>query len=280
MSSKVYSIVTDAIIKKMQEGNIPWHRPFNVESPMNYLTRRYYTGINRWLLDAGEYITFTQAKKLGGKVKKGSKSHIVVLFKPAVHGEDKETGEEIYKPAVFKYYREFEINDVDGLESKIEKHDNKKLLSAEEVINNYKDKPEINISSKNNPSYIPTFDIVNMVKMEDCKSSNDYYATLFHELVHSTGNADRLNRFTPDIDTKFGSQDYSKEELIAEIGSAILCNECGISTEGLFDNSVAYVQNWSKVLKEDEGMIVSASSKAEKAVNYILGRNPYKKDNN
>ena len=114
------------------------------------------------------------------------------------------------------------------------------------------------------------------VKNSYCKEQyNDimeFYSTLFHEMVHSTGHKDRLGRLDTGVKlASFGSEDYSKEELIAEIGSAFLMNYIGIETSKTFKNSAAYIQSWLKVLRNDNKFIVSASSKAEKAMKYILG---------
>ena len=100
---------------------------------------------------------------------------------------------------------------------------------------------------------------------------NEYYSTTFHELTHSTGHKNRLDRLETGAVASFGSETYSKEELVAEIGSATLMNVTGIETPKTFKNSTAYIQNWLQVLKNDNKFIVSASSKAEKAVNFIIG---------
>ena len=106
---------------------------------------------------------------------------------------------------------------------------------------------------------------------EQYKVINEYYSTTFHEITHSTGHQNRLNRLQSGQVAAFGSEEYSKEELVAEIGSAALMNLLGIETIKTFRNTAAYIQSWLNVLKNDNKFIVSASSKAEKAVNFILG---------
>ena len=106
---------------------------------------------------------------------------------------------------------------------------------------------------------------------EQYQEISEYYSTTFHELTHSTGHKNRLNRLESGAVASFGTETYSKEELVAEIGSASLMNLLGIETIKSFRNSTAYIQNWLQVLRNDNKFIVSASSKAEKAVNYILG---------
>ena len=106
---------------------------------------------------------------------------------------------------------------------------------------------------------------------EQYSNISEYYSTTFHELVHSSGSKNRLNRLETSNLASFGSETYSKEELVAEIGSASILNYLGIETKGTFQNSASYIESWLQVHRNDNKFIVSASSKAEKAVNYILG---------
>ena len=114
--------------------------------------------------------------------------------------------------------------------------------------------------------------MIHLPLFEQFKNSNEYYSTAFHESVHSTMKESRCNRTEERKDklVAFGSDEYSKEELVAELGSASIMNIIGIETSRSFRNSSAYIQNWLSVLKNDVKFIVSASSKAEKAVKYIL----------
>ena len=117
--------------------------------------------------------------------------------------------------------------------------------------------------------YRPSTDSITLPHMAQFSATAEYYSTAFHELTHSTGHAKRLNRL--DSTAYFGSEAYSKEELIAEIGASVLVNVAGLETAKSFHNSTAYIQNWLQVLKGDKRFIVSASGKAEKAVGLILG---------
>ena len=119
----------------------------------------------------------------------------------------------------------------------------------------------------NRAFYSPSEDSVTVPAMEQYDIVEEYYSTLFHETTHSTGHASRLNR---DMTGHFGSDSYSKEELVAELGAAFLVQKCGMDSAKAFKNSVAYIQSWSKKFKEDKKLIVSAASKAEKAVKFIL----------
>lgn len=174
-----------------------------------------------------------------------------------------------------KYYNVFHISQVEGVEP-LEKpqQNNDPIAEAEEVKENYKNRELIDIRERvtNDAFYSPLSDYINVPCINQYENVEEFYSTLFHEMVHSTGHKKRLGRF--DESTKlahFGSEDYSKEELVAEIGSATLMNIVGIETEHSFRNSAGYIQSWLSVLRNDNRFIVSASSKAEKAVKYILG---------
>ena len=118
--------------------------------------------------------------------------------------------------------------------------------------------------------YRPSTDSITLPLLAQFKETAEYYSTAFHELTHSTGHSTRLNRL--DKTAYFGSEAYSKEELIAEIGAAALVNHAGLETANSFRNSAAYVQNWLKILRDDKRFIVSAAGRAEKAVNLILNQ--------
>ena len=119
-----------------------------------------------------------------------------------------------------------------------------------------------------NPRYLPRKDKIEIQSIDNFKTSDDYYASLFHECIHATGHSSRLSRVGIKDKIQFGSENYSKEELIAECGASFLCNISGI--EKTIDNHSAYIQNWLQVLKNDNRMILIASSQAQKACDYIL----------
>ena len=120
--------------------------------------------------------------------------------------------------------------------------------------------------------YMPALDMVNMPAKELFKTDEQYYSVAFHEFAHSTGHASRLNRKEVTDGSKFGSHDYSIEELVAEMTAVFLCHETGIQAP--FDNSIAYLKSWLKAFKNDTKMIMTASSRAQKATDYILNRTP------
>lgn len=281
MSKKVYELITQKIIEKLEKGVIPWKQPFSNYRAVNWRTQRPYRGINVLLLEPGEYATFKQIKESGGKVKKGEKSHIVVFWRLLEKEKTNDEGEtEITKIPLLRYYRVFEINtQCEGLKSKrkIIEHEHDPIQEAEEILSNFEDCPRIT----NRPVgawYKPKIDLVNVPDKKEFISIHEYYSTLFHELIHSTGHESRLNRDGVVNVNKFGSEDYSKEELVAEIGASMLCGVAGIENETI-DNSASYIQSWLRMLKNDHTLIVKASQQAQKACDYILHGKKYESEN-
>ena len=276
--SKVYQIVTDKIIAELEKGIIPWKKPWTgTNFARNWVTQKPYKGINKMLLDPGEYLTWNQIKDAKGSLKKGTKSHLVVFWKQNVYSNIKDNGEKEEKliPCL-RYFNVYNINDCIGIESKLVDQlfiDNNPIEDAENVISKYLIKSNCKlefIKGSDRAFYSPSEDKIVMPIIKQFNSTEEYYSTLFHENIHSTGHISRLNRLTKNAG--FASQIYSKEELCAEIGATILCNEIGIDTSKTFQNNVAYIQSWLKALKNDKTLIMSASSQAEKAVNLILNR--------
>lgn len=276
--ASVYEMVTDRIISEMEKGIIPWHKPwFGVtDGAYNRVTRKPYSLLNQCLLGLeGEWASYKQWSSLGGQVRKGEKASPVVFFKPQVIKEKQTDGTEIVKTIpVLKYYSVFHISQVEGVEPKaISKIEHDPIAEAEELKNAYVSRENINFMEmqSNQAYYSPSDDSVVIPLREQFTEIEEFYSTMFHELTHSTGAKSRLNRLETGRNAKFGSETYSKEELVAELGAASICNMLGFETEKSFKNSAAYIQSWLSVLKGDKRFIVSACSKAEKAVNYIKG---------
>lgn len=285
---KVYQMVTDRIIAELEKGVIPWQKPWSGsrEGAYNYKSGRVYGLVNQlFLLHRDGYVTFNQCRALGGKVKKGSKSEVVFeWFIKSVHRSDKD-GNLIVdgdgKPVAFKkffltYDKVFWIGDCEGLpEKEVESPiQNNPVEDAEKIIGDYIKRSGVvfqNDSPSNEAYYSPLLDKVVVPMISQYDLVEEYYSTAFHELTHSTGHSSRLNRFDTGSLAAFGSESYSKEELVAEIGAATLVNYVGIESGKSFRNSTAYIQNWLKALKDDKKLIVSASARAEKAIKLILG---------
>ena len=265
----VYEVITNSILEKLDKGVIPWRKPWYAPAARNWKSGKLYNGINSLLLSGGEYVTYKQALEAGGQVKRGEHGTPVVYFNWTVK-EDEETGKKQSK-AFLKYYTVFEISQCEGIETKMPDYkplDFNPIEAAENIVSSYKDKPEIRHGV---PSafYNRTLDFVNMPGRERFTSSQEYYCTLFHELVHSTSHETRLNR-KECAGAKFGSKAYSREELVAEIGAAMLCGVAHIENVTL-DNSAAYIDSWSRILRTDSRMVVIAAQQAQKAADYIQG---------
>ena len=279
MAFDIYQAVTDRIISEMENGIIPWQKPWNgcPEGAYNRVTKRPYSFINQLLLKhADAYLTFKQVQEMGGKVKKGAKAEMVVFWKPMVKEELNDAGEPEQKTYfILRYYNVFWIGDTEGIpELETGVRENAPIETAEGYIEGYINSVNAPLFKNTEPSdkayYSPSRDAVVVPMMDQYEHVEEYYSTVFHELTHSTGHFSRLDRGL-ERSAGFGSESYSKEELIAELGAAMLVNMAGIETTKSFRNSTAYLQNWLTVLRNDKKFIVSAASKAEKAVRYILG---------
>ena len=268
MKKSVYEIVTERILELLAAGVVPWRRPWVVSGAVNWISQLPYRGINTLLLPPGEYATYKQITEAGGSVK-GAKSQIVVFWR-WLEKEDADTGEAEKKP-MLRYYRVFDIKDCKGIKSKRKeiRFDHDPIAEAEAIVDGYADAPPIGFAS-GRAYYMPSPDRVSVPPIQDYPKAEEYYSTLFHELIHSSGHQSRLNRPGIEEYAAFGDENYSKEELIAEIGAAMLCATCGIDNSTI-ENSAAYIQSWHRKLKNDPTLIVKAAGQAQKATDYILG---------
>ena len=274
MGVNIYEMVTQRILEQLEKGVIPWRKPWKGNPPMNYITRKAYRGINVLLLPLpGEYMSFKQAKELGGHVRKGEKGHIICFYKP-LEIDDQESGETKMIPYL-KYSTIFHLSQIDGIESKVVplhlENEIKPLEQAQNIFDRYIEWSGVTVNhvkGSDKASYNAGRDEMTLPLISQFISSNEYASTGFHEAAHSTGHKSRLNR---NVGTAaFGSKTYSREELIAEITSAMLMNECGAELPDTFENSASYINSWMQKLKEDNTAIIKASSAAQKAADMIL----------
>ena len=270
----IYKEVTDHIMAQLENGIIPWQKPWIASgNAISHVTGNSYSLLNQMLLGRpGEYVTFAQCQKEGGKVKKGEKSSMVVFWK-FIEQEDPDTKEKKQVPFL-RYFNVFHIDQCEGLKAKHQRklpHTANANDAADAIIRDYCERSGVKLQHQEGDRafYSPSSDSITLPLLEQFAETAEYYSTAFHELIHSTGHASRLNRL--EKIAFFGTEAYSKEELVAEIGAAALVNAAGLETANSFRNSAAYVQNWLKVLSDDKRFIVSAAGKAEKAVNLILG---------
>jgi antirestriction protein ArdC len=268
--SEVYQYVTERILNALSRGVIPWRKPWNgtPNVPMNFVTRRPYRGSNRILLDpmvtgfrSPYWMTYKQAANVGGQVRKGEKSSMAVFWKFV---EDRKNPQR--KIPFLRYFNVFNLDQIDGIEvpqpvpnaiASIER--------AEQIVNGWSG-PRMIENGGDKCCYVPSTDTISMAPRSTFCTAEAWYATLYHEMVHSTGHASRLDRLKP------GREEYAREELVAELGASFLCEEAGIGN-ALTDNSAAYIAGWMRALQDDPKAIVIASGAAERAADLILGRN-------
>jgi len=285
----VYTIITAQIISQLEKGTVPWRKPWaEAGPPQNFISKKHYRGINVWLLASLGYehnlfLTWKQIKEVGGSVKKDEKAQIVIFtrwveknVKVKIDGVEQD---EVRKVPFLRYYKVFNISQcvdlpLDKLPKKNENMNNP-IEACQAIYLNMPDRPEIH-EDHDYAFYIGHGDYINMPFMERFESSEAYYATLFHEMVHSTGAPTRLNRKAWLKDTSYATTNedkYSLEELIAEMGACYLESVAGI-VDSQFQQNTGYIEGWLSKLKSDKRFIVIAGALAQKATDFILNRKP------
>ena len=308
--NNAFNKVNQAVLKGLKEEGLQWFKPWRMAdgtlyAPLNYTSRRNYTGVNRMLLSAiaraenyssGEWATYKAIAEAGGHVKKGEKGTGIVFWNRSFRVT--ETGK--YFPnerAVIKagyklpqdvqnktltecwsliYHTVFNIEQAEGIETKVDatpqNPEHVAIPSADDIYNNYTKAPQLRHGG-NQAYYSPSIDKVQMPNPENFVDSASYYKTLFHELIHSTGHKNRLKREgVTSPKASFGNELYSKEELVAEIGAWYLTGICGLEPKDSELNSQAYINGWIKHLENKEREAVYAMGQAQKAVEYIIGK--------
>jgi antirestriction protein ArdC len=283
--TNVYEIVTERIVTLLNQGTIPWQKPWTTGGknllPRNLVSGKAYRGVNVFLLHAMNYsspywLTFKQAQQLGGNVRKGEKACPVVFWK-WLEGTDEKTGEKKRIPFL-RYYSAFNATQCEGIEfpkPEATARQHNPIETAEKIVANMPKLPPVQHGG-DRAAYSPALDLVLMPAPETFRTGEHYYSVLLHELTHATGHQSRLNRKgvagSEGEWSAFGSTPYAKEELVAEMGAAFLCGHAGI-VERTIDDSAAYIAGWLERLKEDNRLIVQAAAQAQKAADYILSEN-------
>lgn len=274
----VADLITDLIIEKLEAGVVPWRKPWNGSNnvPKNIFTLKNYRGVNAFILGCCDhalpyFATFNQVVDHKGTIRKSAKS-IPICFYSMKETEDRVTGEDVVIP-ILRYYRVFNISDIEGIPVPVMEEvtrDFNPIEEAERIVAGMPCRPDIkHVQAK--AFYSPSLDYINMPETKLFHSDEEYYSTLFHELTHSTGHQSRLNRASVVKTAHFGSSEYSKEELIAEMGASFLSAEAGI-INATIDNSASYIRGWISALKsqDNKGLVITAASAAQKATDYIL----------
>ena len=273
----VYEIVTEQVIKQLESGVAPWRKPWRTEPPCNLVTGKEYRGINPFLLAPQGYgsrywLTYYQANKLGGHIRKGEHSSIVTFWKVGTEKTvvDAAGNERKSRPFLLRYYRVFNVEQTEGIAEKLGLGNasprTPSLDQCEAIVAGMPNCPAITQDGR--AWYRPSTDTVGIPSRTAFNSAEEYYSTLFHELTHSTGHTSRIGREGIDVLNTFGSESYSREELVAEMGAAMLCGVTGIEPITL-SNSAAYLNSWIERLRGDSKLIILAASAAQKAADYI-----------
>ncbi len=283
--SDIYTTVTKRIVEQLEEGVRPWVQPWNAEHAAGRITRplrsngKAYQGINILLLwDSADsrgfscpiWMTFTQAKQLGGAVRKGERGSKVVYASSFQKTEMDESGNELEREIpILKQYTVFNVDQCDGLPehfyatAKPQVSDIKRVEPAARFCQNTNARIR---EGGNRACYVSSEDFIRMPRIEAFCDAQSHAATLLHELTHWTKHSSRLAR---DLGRKrWGDKGYAMEELVAELGAAFLCADLGI-TPKVREDHASYIESWLTVLKNDKRAIFTAASLASKAVEYL-----------
>lgn len=296
----VYQIVTDKIIGLLEQGTVPWRKPWATSTgmPKNLISKKEYRGINVFLLGCQQYgspywMTYKQAVEKGGNVRKGEKSSVCIFWKLNSTQETGGTGEtdlnavtsekQHYQKSapILKYYNLFNLEQCDGIVSPTQEVPTylfTPIEKAEQIVSGMTNRPEISYGG-NKACYSPSSDKIRMPYVDRFEKSAEFYSVLFHEMGHSTGHQSRLARKEVMEVNQFGSEAYGAEELVAELTSSMLCGIAGISNQTI-DLAASYLDGWLSVIKKDRKMVVVAAAQAQKAADYILGRKPGEEEQN
>ncbi len=288
----VYGIITERMISLLETGVIPWHKPWKATGndstmPRNFVSKKAYRGVNVFLLLCSQFecpffVSYKQATELGGNVRKGEKGFPVVFWNWFGKKVD---GKPVFGPdgrpemvPFLRYYTVFNLEQTEGIawEKPVSAPDAPEfnpLAECETIVANMPKRPEIRHGGAR-ACYSPALDFVGMPLKESFDNPPAYYSTLFHELTHATGHKTRLARKEicgegAEAIAAFGDANYSREELVAEMGAAFLCGFAGVVNSTL-ENSAAYCAGWIKKLKGEPKLIVTAAAQAQKASDFVL----------
>ena len=286
---KVAAVITDRIVRQLEQGVVPWRKPWKggENSWPRSIHGRKYRGVNVLMLSMQGYsspywITYKKAIENGGHVKPGEKGTPVVFWK-FIEVEDPDSEDGRKKIGFLRYYTVFNLEQCEGIKSPEKPETETPVIDpiehCEGIVKGMPNPPAIQFQG-DRAFYRINADTVTVPERNRFENAEEYYCTLFHELAHSTGHSKRLDRkCLNDARAGFGSDPYSKEELVAEMAAAFLCGIAEIENVTL-DNSAAYIGNWLKRLKSDEKLIVNAGVHAQRAADYILGVPAYQEHEN
>jgi len=270
--------VADYFIEEMKKGTAPWQQDWDNAAnvvPVSAVTDAPYRGTNALLLMAvrmsqgygdNRWLTFRQVQELGGKVKKGEHGTKCIFWKHLVEKDEKDEDKTVERliPCPFVVFNSEQCENLNLKKFETPVHEWTPLEAAERILD--KSGAKIKEIKQNQSYYVPALDKIVLPLRTQFKDAEGFYATALHELGHWTGHSSRLNR---PILNKFGTPDYAREELRAEISSMMVCGSLGIKHKA--QNSAAYVSNWIDVLKKDPKELFRACADAEKIKDYLFG---------
>ena len=280
--SDPYAEITGRITQALERGTVPWRTPWRARGHRNARSNRPYRGINTLVLQMAalergwsdpRWLTYRQAEQAGGHVLRGEHGTRVVLWK-WIEKRSAEDPEQVERFPLLRLYSVFNVAQCEGvrLPDRGKSCCPDPLERAEAVIAGYRDGPEIRHGAES-AYYVPERDEVHLPERSQFTDAHGYYATLFHELAHSTGHPKRLGREGYRTAARFGSERYSQEELVAEFAAAFLGSEAGIDPSRV-EQSAAYIASWLRVLDDDRRLVVVAAAQGQRAADHILGREP------
>ena len=253
----VYEVITDRILASLAKGVVPWRRPWASEGPRSLISGKEYRGVNVLLLQSAgftspHWLTFKQARDRKGSVKAGEHGTPIVFWKISDRSDEKTANGKPKKSFILRYSNVFNVSQCEGITAppSLVRPPFETIDACERIVEGFANRPSIDHGG-DRACYSPSEDRVRMPARECFESAPTYFSVLFHELTHGTGHASRLDREGITDPIKFGSHNYSFEELIAECGAAFLCGAAGIAPATI-DNSAAYIASWVAKLKSEK----------------------------
>lgn len=280
----IYQTVTDRILKQLDQGVVPWRKTWSSGLPKSLTSHQEYRGVNVLVLGSTDYtsrywVTYREALRLGGHVRRGERATPVVYWKWRTAAElarrAEQTGREDPAPCVPFAAAVFNLDQVEGVArpaDDVALRENERFEVAERMLEVMPDQPEIVHEVTAQPAYSPRLDRITLPHLSQFESAAEYYGTLWHELVHATGARHRLNRFAEVEGDRF--ERYSFEELVAEFGAAFLCAFTGIGNAITETLQASYIEGWAAALRKDHRLVLRAASAAQRATDYIRGKLP------
>jgi antirestriction protein ArdC len=271
--------IVETLLAHLNSGKLIWHNPYIISAQANAVSNKPYRGINQFITalaassegySSPYWATFKQVADLGGKLNGAKGKGVPILFYKDLPQRDDDEKERRF---TVRHSFVFNLDLVSGIDAEkftISEGDAVPNDDADRLAFEYLDRESVSMAH-GNPAYSVVSDTVYMLRHDQLTTTDEYYSALFHELAHSTGHKTRLNRFERDAVRYDKKEEYSKEELVAEITAALLCHQCSVQSDASIENSAAYLQGWMRFIKDHQQAFVTAVQHAYKARDCILG---------